>query len=316
MDLIRGTYVKQSWQPDPSGFGPRAVRRATTYQAFVPAPIGDVDLSLSGSTSADIADAEGALVRLREQGQTASGLESLTRSLMRSEAVASSWIEALRISHRKLAEAEQASPGSRYDEARRVLGNVRAMAAAIEIGAASRPFTVEDILSMHGMLMSTSNVREDRDRAGRVRDEPVFIGGTTPLNADYVGPPPELLDDLMSDLVAFVNERLDLSPTVVAALAHAQFESIHPFHDGNGRVGRCLTTRSCEERLTPTCFLRSRSRSRGPGAVTSMVSLPSGATISTRGYRCSRRPSDSRATPLSDSASGWPRYARPGRHDS
>lgn len=240
MDLIRGTYVKQSWQPDPSGFGPRAVRRATTYQAFVPAPIGDVDLSLSGSTSADIADAEGALVRLREQGQTASGLESLTRSLMRSEAVASSWIEALRISHRKLAEAEQASPGSRYDEARRVLGNVRAMAAAIEIGAASRPFTVEDILSMHGMLMSTSNVREDRDRAGRLRDEPVFIGGTTPLNADYVGPPPELLDSLMSDLVAFVNERPDLSPTVVAALAHAQFESIHPFHDGNGRVGRCL----------------------------------------------------------------------------
>lgn len=240
MRHTRGTYVEQTRDPDPAAFGGRAARASLRYEAFVPATILDLDLVLQGPTAADVADAEAALSRLHEQTRLAAGIEPLTRSLMRSEAVASSWIEALRVSHRKLAEAERDAPGSRYDEARRVLGNVRAMMAAIEIGAGSQPFTVDDILSMHGMLMSTSNVREDRDRAGTFREEPVFVGGTTPLNADYVGPPHELVDELVDDLVAFINEREDLSPTVVAAIGHAQFESIHPFHDGNGRVGRCL----------------------------------------------------------------------------
>ena len=239
MKLRRGTYVKQTRPADLTGFGGRAAKASLTYEAFVPALVRDIELSVSGDVAADVADAEAALSRLRAQ-TPASGLEALSRSLMRSEAVASSWIEALRVSHRKLAEAQQQAPGGAYDEARRVLGNVRAMDAAVKIGADSDPFTVDDILSMHGALMSTSNVREDRERAGTFRAEPVFIGGTTPHNAEYVGPPHETIDALMDDLVAFIDDRHDLSPTVVAGIAHAQFESIHPFHDGNGRVGRCL----------------------------------------------------------------------------
>jgi Fic family protein len=239
VQLRRGTYVKQTRPVDLTGFGGRAARAPLTYEAFVPAPVHDIELTVSGVAAADAADAEAALSRLHAQSPT-SGLEALSRSLMRSEAVASSWIEALQVSHRELAEAQQEAPGSAYDEARRVLGNIRAMDAAVKIGADSDPFTVDDILSMHGALMSTSNVREDRDRAGTFRTEPVFIGGTTPRNAEYVGPPHETIDALVDDLVAFINHRHDLSPTVVAAIAHAQFESIHPFHDGNGRVGRCL----------------------------------------------------------------------------
>ncbi len=68
----------------------------------------------------------------------------------------------------------------------------------------------------------------------------MFIGGTNPTNAEYVGPPHQEVTGLLEDLVAFVNTRRDLSPVVVAAIAHAQFESVHPHHDGNGRVGRCL----------------------------------------------------------------------------
>jgi Fic family protein len=237
--LRRGTYVKQTRPADLTGFGGRAAKASLTYEAFVPAPIRGIELMVSGAAAADVSDAEAALSRLHANGPT-SGLEALSRSLMRSEAVASSWIEALRVSHRKLAEAQQAAPGHTYDEARRVLGNVRAMDTAIELGAAREPFTVDDVLAMHGSLMSTSNVREDRDRAGTLRTEPVFIGGTTPRNAAYVGPPHGEVARLMDDLVAFVNDRHDLSPTVVAAIAHAQFESIHPFHDGNGRIGRCL----------------------------------------------------------------------------
>jgi hypothetical protein len=151
--------------------------------------IRDIRLELSGATASDIADAEAALSRLRTGGQAVPGLESLTHSLLRSEAVASSWIEALRVSHRKLAEAGAQAPGGRYDDARAVLGNVQAMAAAVRTGAASEPFSVDDILSMHGMLLSASDVPEDRMRAGRFRDEPVFVGGTNPTNAEYVGPP-------------------------------------------------------------------------------------------------------------------------------
>jgi Fic family protein len=239
MKLRRGTYVTQTRAADPTGFGGRAANAAMTYEAFVPARVRDIELTLSGAVAADVGDAEAALSHLRARSPT-SGLEALSRSLLRSEAVASSWIEALRVSHRKLAEAQQHAPGKAYDEARRVLGNVHAMHTAVKIGADSDPFTVEDILSMHASLMSTSDLRDDRERAGRFRTEPVFIGGTTPRTAEYVGPPHEAIDVLMDDLVAFINARHDLSPTVVAGIAHAQFESIHPFHDGNGRVGRCL----------------------------------------------------------------------------
>lgn len=240
MRFTRGTYVAQQRPADPGGYGGRANRRAMTYEAFVPAPVADIDIVLAGHAASDIADAEAALARMDQAGAGTAGLETLGRSLLRSEAVASSWIEALRVSHRRLAEAERGAPGQSYDEARRVLGNVHALAAAVEIGAASTPFEVTDIQSMHGMLMARSSVREDRERAGTFRTEPVFIGGTTPKDAEYVGPPADRVDDLVADLVDFVNTRQDLSPTVVAAVAHAQFESIHPFHDGNGRVGRCL----------------------------------------------------------------------------
>ena len=121
-----------------------------------------------------------------------------------------------------------------------MVGNVRAMARAIEVEAHDRPLEVDDLLSMHGMLMSGSSLPIGHERAGKVREGPVFIGGTTPANAEYVGPPYQEVPRLLNDLVGFINTRSDLSGVIVAAIAHAQFQSIHPFHDGNGRVGRCL----------------------------------------------------------------------------
>lgn len=240
MRFTRGRYVAQHRPADLGAFGGRAAKAGPSYEAFVPAPIADIEVLLSGVVAADVADAEAALMRLTHSSAAFPGLEALARRLLRSEAIASSWIEALRVSHRRLAVAEQGAPGGRYDEARRVLGNVRALDAAVDIGARSDQITVEDLLSMHGALLSASNVEEDRARAGQVRDGPVFIGGTRPTNAEYVGPPHGEVAPLLEDLVAFVNTRRDLSPVVVAAIAHAQFESIHPHHDGNGRVGRCL----------------------------------------------------------------------------
>src|SRR5437867_6280940 len=110
---------------------------------------------------------------------------------------------------------------------------------AIDIGTAAGDLGIDDIRRMHEVLM-----REDRAtgrHAGTFRTEQNWIGGRndSPRDAAYIPPPPERVEPLMRDLVAFVN-RDDVPAVAQAAIVHAQFETIHPFADGNGRVGRCL----------------------------------------------------------------------------
>jgi Fic family protein len=119
-----------------------------------------------------------------------------------------------------------------------VLGNVEAMKRAIEIGAAGSPLTVADIEDIHRTLLRFT---EDTEIAGVVRTTQNWIGGNdyNPVSAAYVPPPPEHVRPLLEDLCTFVN-RIDLAPIVQAGIVHAQFETIHPFADGNGRVGRAF----------------------------------------------------------------------------
>lgn len=153
--------------------------------------------------------------------------------------MASSRIEGVHLSHKRLARAAyQADRGQRDRRAAEVLGNVEAMKHAIEVGAAGRPVAVADIEEIHRTLLRFT---EDADIAGVVRAAQNWIGGNdyNPIGATYVPPPPEFVRSLLADLCAFVN-RTDLAPIVQAGIAHAQFETIHPFADGNGRVGRTL----------------------------------------------------------------------------
>ena len=161
-------------------------------------------------------------------------LEGLGRQLLRSEALASSQIEGLSISHRKLAEAEFADLAN-Y-KAREIVGTMRAMERALAIGSDDGPFTVESIEAIHREIAVVPPLDKI---AGQIRDEPSWIGGIDPSRAEYVGPPAEQVRPLLDDLCHFI-ERDDISPVAQAAIAHAQFETIHPFGDGNGRVGRCL----------------------------------------------------------------------------
>jgi Fic family protein len=175
---------------------------------------------------------------VRELNSDLSGLvslESLGRQLLRSEALASSQIEGLSIPHRKLAEAElEGRPGPH--RALEIMGNVRALERAMEIGAQPGDLTLDSIVAIHRELA----VAQPLDRiAGQIREETSWIGGTSPANAEYVGPPHKYVRPLLDDLCEFMN-RDDISPIPQAAIAHAQFELIHPFGDGNGRVGRCL----------------------------------------------------------------------------
>jgi Fic family protein len=164
---------------------------------------------------------------------------ALARNLLRSESAASSRIEGVRISHKRLARAAyQQEKGRRDPGAAEVLGNVSAMERAIELGSSAKRFGAADIRDIHRMLLRFT---DDSDIAGLTRDKQNWIGGNdyNPIGATYVPPPPEYLADLLEDLCEFI-ERKDLAPVAQAAIAHAQFENIHPFVDGNGRTGRAL----------------------------------------------------------------------------
>jgi Fic family protein len=229
----RGRYETATWTPDFARATGRR-RAAGSYQAFIPDPIADFEPRLESGTSA-LSERAGAAVReLNSAPASLASLEGLGRQLLRSEALASSAIEGLRLSHRKLARAEvQGDTGD--SKAREVLGNARAMEEAIRVGSPEL-LTRTDIESIHRALA----IAPPLDRiAGQLREEQGWFGGDSPPNAEYVGPPHQYVPDLVDDLCRFMN-RDDLSPVAQAAIAHAQFELIHPFGDGNGRVGRAL----------------------------------------------------------------------------
>ncbi len=205
------------------------------YSAFVPDPISGVEPPLTAGVAAAVERAVRACAEL-DASPGIQDLEPVARLLLRAESVASSRIEGLRLSHRRIEEARFAPQGAR-GTALSIVRNIDAMARAIELGLKPAALAIDDLLSIHATLMQTPG---DRDIAGKVRDRQNWIGGgNTPRRADFVPPPPDRVPELLEDLMRFCN-RDDLSAVVQAAIAHAQFETIHPFVDGNGRTGRCL----------------------------------------------------------------------------
>ncbi len=183
-----------------------------------------------------------ATAEVRELQSAGAGhdLETLAAPLLRSEALGSSFIEGLRASKKRVALAALAAyePLAADGTARAVLGNVRAMEQAVDIGTARKHFRVDDLLDIHHTLLEKTS---EAPYAGIVRSDQNWIGGRglSPIDATFIPPPENRVRDLLDDLVAFVN--LDDLPAIAqAAVAHAQFETIHPFGDGNGRARRCL----------------------------------------------------------------------------
>lgn len=234
-----GHTEKRLWPADPGTYGGRKERRPGAYEVFIPDEISGRDFPLDGDAVAAVSEATRALQHLEASPPRIATLGALAQNLLRSESVASSRIEGVHLSHKRLARAAyQAARGQRDPRAAEVLGNVEAMKHAIEIGTAGKPLTTSDIEDTHRTLLRFT---EDTDIAGIVRESQNWIGGNdyNPIGAAYVPPPPEYVRPLLDDLCAFAT-RTDLAPIVQAGIAHAQFESIHPFADGNGRVGRAL----------------------------------------------------------------------------
>lgn len=233
--------VKRRWETTSTSGLPRRDRASCDYEAYVPDRLVRRPVRLDGDVAADVADAEAAMARFDAKAVALADTEALARLLLRAESVASSKIEGLEIGGRRLLRAEAAS--ERGEDATdvtatEVLGNIQAMTWAL--GAVNRgdDITVEHLLEAHRRLLAGNRLHE---YGGQIRDEQNWIGGSSfnPCSASFVPPPPNRVRDLMEDLCAFCNTD-DLPTIVQAAMAHAQFETIHPFVDGNGRIGRAL----------------------------------------------------------------------------
>lgn len=234
-----GLWEEHVWPGDPSG-QTRAQRTPCRFQAYVPELLNSLDVTLPASLAADLVDVEQAVRSLNaEVPSPLAEVEAMARFLLRAEAVASSNIEGLHINVRRLARSEAAarSGAEMTDEtARAVLGNIHALDEALAIATARKVITVDDLRSIHESLLR--NTREER-WGGVLRDTQNWIGGPSPCRAAFVPPPPHHVEGLLEDLVAYVNS--DDHPALMqAAVAHVQFETIHPFGDGNGRTGRAL----------------------------------------------------------------------------
>jgi len=264
---LRSPWLPVEWEEVAwrSTLPPEALSRslraqvAQPYLASIPPEIADLDVRLPRECLA-AADEASALIHDFDT-EVGGEVAPFSVILLRSESASSSEIEHLTSGAKQIALAELGEDARR--NATLIVGNVHAMRAALDL---SQTITSDAILDMHRALLEHS----DPKIAGRWRSEQVWIGGGghSPHNASFVPPRAERVPAAIDDLVAFT-DRMDVPALAHAAIAHAQFETIHPFPDGNGRAGRALVH----------ALLRKR-------ALTRSVTVPvsAGLLVDTQGY--------------------------------
>ena len=223
------THEQRDWEPK-FDTGRLADMIAATYTAAVPADIAGLSVDIDSDTAAICREAATEITRFDSELGTEIG--PFATILLRSESASSSEIEQLTATAKRVLMAE--SGDTSRGNATLIASNTAAMTAALDM---ADNVTGDNILALHRALLGDKHP----DWAGRWRTEPVWIGGGAagPQNAVYVAPHHERVPALMEDLAQFAN-RADIEPLTKALIAHAQFETIHPFPDGNGRTGRAL----------------------------------------------------------------------------
>ena len=241
---VPGTAWSISWETLPWGNHgnrqpmSRAQRAAIrpTYEAAGPATIAPLDINVEPIVLSAVDDARAEIARFDAELSTmlpGTEIAPLSAVLLRTESAASSQIENITAGAKALALAELGVV--RYgSNAGLVAANVDAMNRALEF---ADPVTPGAILAIHAALMRGQN----HAQPGEFRTEQVWIGAASasPHTAAFVPPHHSRVEAAINDLCAFI-ERTDIPLLAQAALAHAQFETIHPFNDGNGRAGRAL----------------------------------------------------------------------------
>jgi Fic family protein len=235
-----GSFEERIWTSDGWGMN-RRERAGGSYRPYIPNVLSGKDIWLSPEASESVSVAESAIRDLSSSHEHAHGTDALARLILRSEAMASSKIEGLEVNATKLLESEALEelgvPHYLDGTEAQVMANITTMENGVG-RLAEAPLTFESMHEVNAGLLKSSPVES---YGGKFREVQNWVGGngSNPIGADYVPPVPERVVPLMEDLVSFVNSS-NLPTLAVAALAHAQFETIHPYVDGNGRTGRTL----------------------------------------------------------------------------
>ncbi len=225
------TYEEYEWVPSPLMSKTQLRKQRGPYRAAIAPPIAAHHLIIDSRLATEAARAEGEIVRFdRDYGRDLVGFGPL---LLRTEAAASSQIEHLTSSARSILLAEAGAAKSLNSNASVIAANTAAMQAAIHCAG---NLDADTIIEIQATLLGATRP----EYMGKWRSTQVWIGSArSPHNADFVPPHHDRVPSAVDDLVAFI-ARTDIQPLVHAAIAHAQFETIHPFPDGNGRTGRAI----------------------------------------------------------------------------
>ena len=223
----------------------RLVKSTLGVLTFVPNPLPPV-LQFDASLVRLIANAERALGGLNGVGQGLPNPKLLIVPFLRREAVLSSRIEGTVTDVGQLYLFEADPTRDHPDDALEVRNYVTALDYGLEAIRNGSPINLKLLRELHSLLLA--GVRGQDKNPGVVRTRLVGIGGSNIPSAKYVAPCHTLLPELLNDLFAFLARDLESSIVVELALLHYQFEAIHPFNDGNGRIGRLLLTLRLAER--------------------------------------------------------------------
>lgn len=227
---LQGKYVSTSTAGEP-------------VRAFVPAPLPPhPPIDWPPKLSRKFDEAMLALGRLDSVTSLLPETSRFLYSFIRKEAVLSSMIEGTQSSLSDLLLFELGQlPGVPLDDVREVSNNVAALNHGLKLLKEGLPLSLRLIREVHAVLLSGG--QGGKQTPGEFRRSQNWIGGTRPGNAVFVPPPADQVLDCMGRLELFLHDKPDRSPVLLkAALTHVQFETIHPFLDGNGRLGRLLIT--------------------------------------------------------------------------
>jgi Fic family protein len=213
-----------------------------TIDAFLPAPLPPATppLDLAGPVASLLQEAQAAIERLRLAGQLVPSIDWFIYGFVRKEALISSQIEGTQATLEDVFEFEATERSDRPDDVEEVCNYVAALTYARRELARPKgtPISTRLLCEAHKRLMR--GVRGANKDPGHLRKVQNWIGGRGPESIRFVPPPPDAVADAMHALDRWIHSDDPLPPLVKAGLAHVQFETIHPFLDGNGRIGRLL----------------------------------------------------------------------------
>ncbi|MFC7622574.1 Fic family protein [Microlunatus sp. GCM10028923] len=230
------TWEDAHWESNLDSGVPRSAQRSGSFRTYIPDRMDGARLAINGDLSRRIATIERGIRALNKPG--AEGLAGIARFLLRSEAIASSQIEGIAPSAQQVALAELGQTETVRgisEQAMLVANNLTIVREATGELVETDSVTIDHIVGLQRTLLL------DQPRHHGLRTVQNWIGTSnwSPIGAAFVPPTPDRVPELMADLTEYLNGSAH-SPLIQAALVHAQFETIHPFTDGNGRVGRAL----------------------------------------------------------------------------